>query len=175
MGYWRILMTDDRVIDIRKYLTEAPEVRSPGTFSVLGGGGERSRFAMPVWRSIYLVGGDWGGIVALPKDGEGRQAGPFFVLDLKQDPARNEVPTHSLTGLLGKSVPSMTTTKDGGLAISLGEDEKHSWFLLVLGGHTAEPQERSDREALLFLAGECSGLLFYKKLASLPPSASSTP
>jgi hypothetical protein len=168
-------MTDDRVIDIRKYLTDASEVRSPGTFSVLGGGGERSRFAMPVWRSIYLVGGDWGGIVTLPKGGDDQKARPFFALDLRQDPARNEIPTHSLTGLLGVGVPSMATTKDGGFAISLGEDEEYRWFLQVLGGRTAEPQEKGDREALLFLAGECSGLLFYRKLATLPPSTSSTP
>lgn len=168
-------MTDDRVIDIREYFTKTPEVRSPGTFSVLGGGGERSRFAMPVWRSIYLVGGDWGGIVTLAKDGEDQRAGPFFALDLRQDPARTEIPTHSLELLLGKSLPAMATTKEGGFAISLGEDEECRWFLQVLGGRPAEPQDRKDREALLFLAGECSGLLFFRKLATPLPSASSAP
>lgn len=168
-------MTDDRVIDIREYFTETPEVRSPGAFSVLGGGGERSRFAMPVWRSIYLVGGDWGGIVTLAKDGEDQKAEPFFALDLKQDPARTEIPLRSLNRLRGKSVPGMVTTPEGGFAISLGEDEEYRWFLQVLGGRRTEPQDGKEREALLFLAGECSGLLFYRKLATPLPSASSTP
>jgi len=162
-------MTDDRVIDIREYLPDTVEVRSPGAFSVLGGGGERSRFAMPVWRSIYLVGGDWGGIVRFPKGGDEGKASPFFALDLKQDPARTEIPTLSLGRLQGKNVPAMATTRDGGFAVSLGEDDEFAWFLQVLGGPSAGPKERGDREALLFLAGECSGLLFFRKLATLPP------
>ena len=169
-------MTDDRVIDIRKYLTDASEVRSPGTFSVLGGGGERSRFAMPVWRSIYLVGGDWGGIVTLPKGGNRtKQAWPFFALDLRQDPARSEIPTHSLTGLLGKSVPSMATTKDGGLAISLGEDEEYPVVSSGVGrSHGGAPGE--GRQGSPSLPGRgVLGLLFFRKLATLPPSSSSTP
>lgn len=168
-------MTDDRVIDIREYFAGATEVRSPGAFSVLGGGGERSRFAMPVWRSIYLIGGDWGGIVTLAKGGGDRQAEPFFALDLRQDPARTEIPTHSLSLLQGKSVPAMATTREGGFVVSLGEDEEFRWFLQVLGGRPAEPQDRKDREALLFLAGECSGLLFFRKLTTPLPSTSSAP
>jgi hypothetical protein len=168
-------MTDDQVIDIREYLAESPEVRSPGTFSVVGGGGERSRFAMPVWRTIYLVGGDWGGIVALPKDVENPTAKPVFALDLRLDPARTEIPTRSLNLLLGKSVPALATTMEGGFAISLGEDEEFRWFLQVLGGRPVEPEDRKDREALLFLAGECSGLLFFRKLATPLPSTSSAP
>lgn len=168
-------MTDDRVIDIREYLAESTEPRGPGAFSVFGGGGERSRFAMPVWRTIYLVGGDWGGIVALPKDEDDPKARPFFALDLRLDPARTEIPTRSLKLLLGKAVPASATTRQGGFAISLGEDEKFNWFLQVLGGSTAEPRDRGDREALLFLAGECSGLLFFRRLATPLPSTSSAP
>ena len=167
-------MTDDRVIDIREYFAESPSARSPGAFSVFGGGAERSRFAMPVWRSIYLVGGDWGGIVTLAKGGEDEKGKPFFALDLRQEPARTEIPTRSLKLLESRSVPAMANTKEGGLAISLGENEDLRWFLQVLGGRPGEPQDRRDREALLFLAGECSGLLIYRKLATPHPSASST-
>lgn len=168
-------MTDDQVIDIREYLSESAEVRSPGAFSVLGGGGERSRFAMPVWRAIYLVGGDWGGIVTLAKGGDGQKADPFFALDLREDPARTEIPTPSLGLLQGKTVPAIATTKEGGVAVSLGEDDEFRWFLQVLGGSPLGPKERADREALLFLAGECSGLLFFRELATPHPSSSSTP
>ena len=53
-------MTDDGVVDIRGYLKSSPEGAGSGAFAVWGGDGERSRFALPVWRAIYLAGGDWG-------------------------------------------------------------------------------------------------------------------
>ena len=41
-------MTDDRVIDIRRYLNHSGDVEGQGTFAVWGGDGERSRFALPI-------------------------------------------------------------------------------------------------------------------------------
>ena len=166
---------DDRVIDIGRYLGTDSDVEGPGAFSVLGGGGERSRFALPVWRAIYLVGGDWGGIVSLTPGEAGTEPEVFFALDLKKDPARSEVPTGSAARLLSEAVPSIAATREGGVAVLLGSDHEKAWFLLVLGQGAQYPSEGKPRETLLFLAGECAGLLFFRELAILSPSASSAP
>ncbi len=60
-------MADDHVIDIRRFLGELPKKQDGAAFAVWGNGGERSRFALPLWRAIYLLGGNWGGIVSLSK------------------------------------------------------------------------------------------------------------
>jgi len=75
-------MADDHVIDTRRYLDESRERRDEGAFAVWGGGGERSRFALPLWRAIYLVGGNWGGIVSLPKLETEDVAHPLFIREL---------------------------------------------------------------------------------------------
>ncbi len=60
-------MKGDDVIDLTSYRDRnavAPEAGSDrANFSVFGGDGDRSRFALPVWRLIYLVGG----LVWIPK------------------------------------------------------------------------------------------------------------
>jgi len=58
-------VVNDDVIDLTRYLARTPpdseQEGARGNFSVWGGEGERSRFALPIWRSIYLVGGGRGG------------------------------------------------------------------------------------------------------------------
>ena len=186
-------MTDDRIIDIRGFLGESSEKPAEGAFAVWGGEGEQSRFALPVWRAIYQVGGDWGGVVFRPKidqedvlhpkrvpadsvgDLSGEPAYPFFVLDLKREPARTVISTKSLTLLAGREVPSLVFSPEGELGILLGEDEERRWFLQVRGGFSEADVGRKTREILLFLAGECAGLLFLRDLATPLPSSASTP
>ena len=172
-------MSDDHVIDIRRYLEQSPESREPGAFAVWGGGGERSRFALPLWRAIYLAGGNWGGIVSLPKSRDEPSndllADPLLVLDLQQDPARTESPEGPLQNLRNQKAPALTFHEKGGLAVSLGEDEERWWFLQVQGQALSGEPQGKDRETLLFLAGECAGLLFFRELSTLPPSSSSAP
>jgi hypothetical protein len=161
-------MTDDRVIDIRRYLGPEPARDEPGAFGVWGGVGERSRFALPVWRSIYLAGGDWGGIVYLPESdepvGEAGETPPsgslFFALDLQADPARTESPLLPYADFKGDLPPAIHRTPDAGLAVLLGNSRGRWWFLLIQGDGSATVPEGKDLETLLFLAGECSGLLF---------------
>jgi hypothetical protein len=100
---------------------------------------------------------------------------PFFVLDLKQDPARTLGPEAPLRRLEGAEVPSLDFTTREGLAVLLGEDERRFWYLQVSGVASATPLEGKNRETLLFLAGECAGLLFFRELATPLPSSSSTP
>jgi hypothetical protein len=168
-------MADDHVIDIRRFLGGAPEGPEEGAFAVWGGGGERSRFALPLWRAIYLAGGEWGGIISLSRHESRDVTRPLFVLDLKRDPARIFDSAGSLSLLRGEEAPALALTGDRELSVLLGADGGTQWFLQIRGGSlTAAPDGRS-RETLLFLAGECAGLLFFRELATLLPFSSSTP
>lgn len=171
-------MTDNRIIDIRTYFKSHRALDEQAAFGVWGGAGERSRFALPLWRSVYLVGGDWGGIVYLP-DGEESEAGamvsatplagsPFFILDLHSDPARTGALLPPYPEFRDRTAPSVISTPDGGLAILLGRHGGRWWFLLIQGEGGVEGPEGKDLETLLFLAGECAGLLFLRDLEKDP-------
>jgi hypothetical protein len=166
---------DDRVIDIRRYLEEPVEDGGAGAFSVWGGGGERSRLALPVWRAIYLAGGDWGGVLSRDQELSEAELEPFFVLDLREDPARIRIPPASTQELSCAEAPAMAHTEEGGVAVFLGLGKEKAWFLVVQGEEARFLPEGQPRETLLFLAGECAGLLFFRDLATLSPSSSSAP
>ncbi len=57
-------MTDE-IIDLTQYLNREPAEQKPsrGAFALWGADGERSRFALPLWRTIYLAQGERGSIV----------------------------------------------------------------------------------------------------------------
>jgi hypothetical protein len=157
----------DKVIDIRRYLGLDSGEGHGRAFAVQGGEGERTRFALPVWRAVSLVGGERGGIVSLRK-GEREDSTPrqFFFLDLRRDPTDLALPFPLLQSLRNEPAPSMEMTEEGELAVVLGEEEGTVWFLQILGiGLEAAPEGRA-RETLLFLAGECAGLLFLRELSS---------
>jgi hypothetical protein len=165
-------MVDDHIIDIREYLADSLEDRSPGTFAVWGGGGSRSRLALPLWRAIYLAKGDWGGIVSVSRDGPGTVPKPIFILDLRQEPARLECPQDSIRILKGEAAPAVACTPEAGVAVLMGGDPERYWYLLVQGSGEVVVPKGKDRETLLFLAGECAGLLFFRELATPFPSSS---
>lgn len=168
-------MTDDHVIDIRRYLDSSPAPPDLRAFAVWGGTGTRARLALPVWRSIQTAGGDWGGVVSYTQGHPEPKAELLFALDLKENPARTTGFPDALHLVQGREVPFLFFGKDEGLAVFLGEENERYWFLQVLGVTSdAEPEGR-ERETLLFLAGECAGLLFFRELATLLPSSSSTP
>ncbi|MHB1191399.1 MAG: hypothetical protein ACYC6F_00010 [Longimicrobiales bacterium] len=155
----------DGIIDLGEYLRRREGTKEPvSTFALWGAEGERSRFALPLWRAIYLAAGERGGIVwDTPGGGPLR---PFVVLDLGSDPARTEFEWHGAPGLDAGRVPEVLAAPGGSLAVYLGEDEARRWFLVVVGGAggVSEPSGR-DREDILFLAGECAGLLFLRDFA----------
>ena len=81
----------DEIIDISRYLKREPAHDLPrGSMALWGAGGERSRFALPLWRIIHLAEAERGMIVSCEPDGHGTPE-PFVVLDLGADPARTEV------------------------------------------------------------------------------------
>ena len=154
----------DKIIDINRYLSRSAE-KGGGAFSVWGGDGERARFALPLWRAIFLVGGDRGGIAYLPA-GDTGSPGPFFVLDLGMDPARIDFPPPPTSILHSHEAPALARLPGGGEAVFLGEEKGKRWFLMVMGGEGKGPIDGSKRENLRFLAGECAGLLFFRDFAA---------
>lgn len=155
----------DGIIDLTQYLRRKEEDSGGrATFSLWGAEGERSRFALPLWRTIYLAGGERGGIVrtAIESDGE---AEPFVVLDLAADPPRTEFSPGLIVDLVGEEAPLVRDAAGQGLAVFLGAGAEFLWYLIVEGREGEGALEPQSREDVLFMAGECAGLLFLRELA----------
>ena len=129
-----------------------------------GGDGDRSHFALPLWRSIYLVGGGRGGLVWENVDEAPGVLTPFFVLDLAAEPARVEFCYDLVADLETSEAPTVMEGTTG-IGIFLGVREGVQWYMVLdERGPAAEALQGGSREDLLFLAGECAGLLFYREL-----------
>ena len=63
----------------------------------------------------------------------------------------------------------LKTRGDTGVVVFLGGEGGKQWFLMVMGGEGDEPVAGRKREDLLFLAGECAGLLFLRDFAEGAP------
>ena len=160
----------DDIIDLGEYLRRREVAEKPPrtAFAVWGGEGERTRFALPLWRIVYLAGGSRGGLVWV-SSAEDRPARlrPFVVLDLGEDPARTRFPPALIHGIDTAEAPVLREHGEEGLAVHLGEQEGRRWYLVV--ADTVERPgglEGRARDDLLFLAGECAGLLFFRGFAS---------
>ena len=82
----------DEPIDLIQYFhrEQNEEGSSRGAFALWEADGERSRFTLPLWQTIYLAEGERGAIVwrgMISND----VAYPFLVLDLARDPAKLKV------------------------------------------------------------------------------------
>lgn len=153
---------NNEIIDIGRYLGRVPHGEKEPAFSVWGGEGDRARLALPVWRAIFLVGGDWGGVVSLSSQ-EGEVPRPYFILDLAEEPARTTAPDAALLRVRDQKAPALAAAPPGEVAVLLGEDGGARWFLQVSGVDPKASLNGRRRESLLFLAGECAGLLFLKE------------
>ena len=124
----------DEIIDITRYLKREPASDLPrGTMSLWGADGERSRFALPLWRIIYLAGGER---AVISWSGETRQhvLHPFVVLDIAADPARRDVDASRIPKFDADEGPSLIDFEGDGLVIYLGSRAGRIWTLLVDGG-----------------------------------------
>ncbi len=87
-----------------------------------------------------------------------------FVLDLGADPARTDLHLPDAGKTDASNPPTLFEGEDC-VAIFLGTREEKDWFLVLDDygpGGTVVGYARGD---LLFLAGECAGLLFFRELA----------
>ena len=162
----RVDDSDDQVIDLAAYLRrKEAEAGSDDrtTFTLWGGEGERARFALPLWRAAYLLGGRRSALLWLRKDVAAEEPEPLIVLDLREDNARLDFTPSSLRGLADAAKPGTFASASGGLAVYLGEESDRKWYLVVddLDGEIPMRPQND----LLFLAGECAGLLFFRGLA----------
>ncbi len=156
----------DGIIDLTQYLNrwDEDEEEEGGTFALWGADGERSRFALPLWRAIYLADAERG-YIAWSETGSDRPV-PFVVLDLARDPARLEIARGFLNVTEDGVPPVLRDRGSEGLDIYLGERDNRVWHLVVDGGRkNSGALEARAREDILFLAGECAGLLFLRDFA----------
>ena len=160
----------DDIIDLGAYLRRREEGdKAPRTaFAVWGGDGERARFSLPLWRVVYLSGGTRGGLVWVPS-GDDRPARlrPFVVLDLSEDPARTRFAASLVHGMKDCAAPTLREEGEEGLTVYLGEQDERCWYVVVDEiGDSADALEGRVRDDILFLAGECAGLLFFRGFAT---------
>lgn len=164
----------DEIIDLTRYLKKEPVSDLPrGSMALWGAEGERSRFALPLWRIIYLAQAERGMIVSHDVDAP-RSPKPFVVLDLAADPARTDVDASWIPRFGLDEGPSLVELDDAGIVVYLGSRGRQLWTLLVDGVQASEtPLTARAREDILFLSGECAGLLFLRDLADavVPPEA----
>jgi len=158
----------DGIIDIRDYLDDEGDDDfgdEGGTFSLFGADGERARFALPLWRVVYLAAGQRGGIVGSRPDAP---LETLVALDLGVDPARTDFGAVRLPEVPDGERVAIRDDGRSGLAVFLGEAGGKQWFMVVddVQGRDA-PLGAKVHEDILFLAGECAALLIFRDLAEL--------
>ncbi len=153
----------NEIIDITQYFRRGAESdEPPARMALWGADGERSRFALPLWRIVYLAEAERGVILWRRTSGD-RAPRPFVVLDLACDPARIELPDTDLPFCEEADSGALHDLISEGLIVYLGARDDRVWCLLADGGGTrTAPLQSRHREDILFLAGECAGLLFLR-------------
>jgi hypothetical protein len=157
----------NEIIDLTKYMKREPEGDLPrGAMALWGADGERSRFALPLWRIIYLAQAERGVICSRVAQGGGAPE-PFVALDLAHEPARIDLPA-DLPTFVDDREAILRDLGAAGVVVYLGRRADRIWSLVVDGVVPGrDPLDARAREDILFLAGECAGLLFIKELADL--------
>ena len=160
-------LMSDEIIDLTQYFNREQNEEEParGAFALWGADGERSRFVLPLWRIIYLAEGERGAIVWRDTSTDD-VAHPFLVLDLARDPARLEVDQDAVPLSEDGDPPALHDFGTQGVTIFLGARGDRNWHLVVDGGEKRLGElSAKKREDILFLAGECAGLLFLRDFA----------
>lgn len=154
----------DEIIDLSRIIARRAEGAAPaGTMTLWGADGERSRFALPLWRVVHLAGAERG-VIFWRRISDETPPRPFVVLDTARDPARLDVPA-SLAGCAEDASAELHDLGQAGLVICLGTKSDRAWGILADGGGRRAPLTSRNREDILFLAGECAGLLFLRDFA----------
>jgi hypothetical protein len=156
----------DQIIDITRYLErEAGDEVLPGAIALWGADGERSRFALPLWRVVHLAAAERGVILWRPTSGD-RTPHPFVVIDVARDPARLRLEGAWIKHCEAQESAALHDLGADGVVVYLGTRGEKVWCLLAEGGEGRRaPLEPKRREEILFMAGECAGLLFLRDFA----------
>lgn len=157
----------EHIIDFDDYLRRREEERaSEGTFALWGGEGEKSRFALPLWRIAYLCGAARCGLVREEVGEGGVELRAVVVLDLAADPARTDFSPAVVEGVRGSTEPpAMDAGPGSSVTVFLGVRDGRRWYVVATDREDPEseigPRGRDD---VYFLAGECAGLVFHRQL-----------
>ena len=155
----------DEIIDLTRYLErEAEDPIQPGAIALWGVDGERHRFALPLWRVVHISGAERGAIFWRRSSGD-RSPKPFVVIDLARDPARLGLDGPWLGRCEAQESATLHDLGADGVVVYLGTRSDRIWCLLAEGGHRQGPLDPKRREDILFMAGECAGLLFLRDFA----------
>lgn len=143
-------MGSDDVID----LAQGPGRPLPSTLALRGVEGEWRHFALPLWRMARVAGSEWSGLVRVAP-----RSGPLAitVVDLGAPRARSE-PVEGLPSPPAAGRPHIRQGADGTIVVSMGTVGDDDWYVVLAGGsgRSLGPRRRLE---LLFLAGECAGML----------------
>ena len=160
----------DEIIDLTRYLRRDSEEELPrGALSLWGAEGERSRFALPLWRIVYLAGAERGLITFRPLDGSSPP-----VPCSPRGPASAVWPL-DLPSFADERESALVDRCSAGVFVFLGTSAGRDWKLVVDGGQRSVPLDARAREDILFLAGECAGLLFQRRLGEVSAEALADP
>jgi hypothetical protein len=156
----------DQIIDITRYLDrDAEDEILPGAIALWGAEGERSRFALPLWRVVHLAGAQRGVILWRRTTGD-RTPHPFVVIDVARDPARIHLDGPWLARCEIQESATLHDLGADGILVYLGVRGDRIWCLFAERGDRREgPLDPKRREDILFMAGECAGLLFLRDFA----------
>lgn len=147
-------MADDDVIDLDRYRTDLARESDESGLSLLGAEGEHRHFALPLWRMATVAGASWAGLVRA-RGGSDPQA--TTVVDLASYEPRSS-PPGGMPGDPHRNPPAITEEPGGALIVSVARPAGDGWYV-VLAGREPGKVLGGEREDLLFLAGECAGLL----------------
>jgi hypothetical protein len=155
----------DQIIDITRYLDRDGEDEAlPGAIALWGADGERSRFALPLWRVLHVSGAERGVILWRRTSGD-RTPQPFVVIDVARDPARLRLDGPWIARCETHESATLHDLGPDGIVVYLGARGDRIWCLLAEGGRREAPLDAKRREDILFMAGECAGLLFLRDFA----------
>ncbi len=147
-------MRDDDVIDLGQYrAAQEAEEESMG-LSLIGGEGCYRHFALPLWRMAALAAANWAGLIQTDSVGSTEAV---TVVDLGGFNAR-PAPPDGFPPIPDLDPPALIECPDGSLVLPVAHAWDRTWTV-VLAIRKPEVLTRPEREDLLFLAGECSGLL----------------
>lgn len=152
------------------------EQRLKQTLALYSADRSRSALLRHLWRSLSLVGGERAAALWIDEYGPGL-VHTYALLDLGSDTPRRSFPVDILRMTWNAGVPGILDLADidrgtvpahdsarSACVVSLGSDGMRAWFLVV-DATSPRPALRAEAvERLMFLAGQCSGILLHRDL-----------
>ncbi len=153
------------------------EQRLRRSLALYGADPERSRVASRLAEALAVVEGDRASAVWVDEYGPGL-VHVHCLIDAGADEPRGDFPIEPLRdawdrgvpGLLDRPGSELSGGTQGGArslrAVALGSDGSRAWFVIVDSAGRRIPLDAIRRTRLMFVAGECAGVLLHQDVAS---------